>query len=99
MVTMSLLKFVIIIVAVLIFGVISGRFGHKIPRAYGYLILEPDNSGALVDLDGVKPGRLLERDVVGLQVRRVDIQKYLEAKKHTRFKIDLDEETQDKHRS
>lgn len=54
-------------------------------KVRGFLVIEPDNAGALVDIGNIPKeviGKLKNGDVVELQVRRMDILEYTGRKEH-----------------
>ena len=58
-------------------------------KARGFLVIEPDNAGALVDIGEIPKevvGKLKEGDIVELQVRRMDILEYTGRKEHGKDK-------------
>lgn len=99
MVSMTLVKFFVVLAAAFVAGGIIARKGHKLPKGYGYLIIEPDSNNVMIDLGGVNPNRLRSRDVVGLEVRHLEIRRYVEAKEHARYRMKYEDESQKENRA
>ena len=66
---------------ILIIGITIGRLTSTRPKIkhWGRLVIEPDNAGALVDLDDIPKevmGNAKDGDIIGLFIKRMPIDEY-----------------------
>ena len=83
------IAFIVLMCLVFILGVMIGR--RLIPKEhikyYGKLVIEPDNAGALVDLDDIPKnvmGGAKDGQDFGITVIRMPIDEYVRRKEHVR---------------
>ena len=74
---------------ILLIGVIFGKCTVNRPKIqhWGRLVIEPDNAGALVDLDDIPKevmGNAKDGDVIVLIVKRMPIDEYARRKENVR---------------
>lgn len=72
---------------ILLIGLMLGKCSLNRPKIkhWGKLVIEPDNAGALVDLDDIPKeamGNAKDGDLIGLFVKRMPIDEYARRKKN-----------------